>query len=354
MAGGLAGRRRRNMAGGSGDVLSGFRGGGPGGWQLVKLGLPAAAWRGVPVQGGSVTAICYGLIRIREGDERAGSISVALTACKKTPHVRATSHALDCTPYYARLTALVCGRPPSLRRRRSIPLPPQHAGSCLSRRLSAVKERAPDLRRSRPTARRATRSATRRDRLSASALALPDRSPRRRRSQIGDAPPYVTADSRVLVKEVSLRGGGNQGLPDPRLLPHISGGDSDKFRHHEATGTRRMRREGFWRQERRRRPRGQGLRREKRWRWPQRQGWPGRQDAQGPWSWRRGKGRARHEGREQGDRGAAQARRRLHHQGQGGPALHQEHGRRVVRLRREERLRPAYSVICSITEFMIL
>uniref|UniRef100_A0A8R7PAU0 Uncharacterized protein n=1 Tax=Triticum urartu TaxID=4572 RepID=A0A8R7PAU0_TRIUA len=58
-----------------------------------------------------------------------------------------------------------------------------------------------------------------------------------------------------------------------------------------------------------------------------------------------GEGRARHEGREQGDRGAAQARRRLHHQGQGGPALHQEHGRRVVRLRREERLRPG---LCSL------
>ena len=47
-----------------------------------------------------------------------------------------------------------------------------------------MKERAPDLRRSRPTARRATRSATRRDRLSASALALPDRSPRRRRPRL--------------------------------------------------------------------------------------------------------------------------------------------------------------------------
>uniref|UniRef100_A0A8R7QWS1 Uncharacterized protein n=1 Tax=Triticum urartu TaxID=4572 RepID=A0A8R7QWS1_TRIUA len=105
-----------------------------------------------------------------------------------------------------------------------------------------------------------------------------------------------------------------------------------------------MRREGFRRQERRRRPRGQGLRREKRWRWPQRQGWPGRQDAQGPWSWQRGKGRVRHEGREQGDRGAAQARRRLHHQGQGGPALHQEHGRRVVRLRREEHLRQSQGI----------
>ena len=80
VAGGLAGRRRRNMAGGSGDVLSGSRGGGPGGWRLVKLGLPAAAWRGaVPVQGGSVTAICYGLVRIRDGDERAGSISAALS-----------------------------------------------------------------------------------------------------------------------------------------------------------------------------------------------------------------------------------------------------------------------------------
>ena len=81
VTGGLAGRRRRNLAGGSGNVLSGSRGGGPGGWRPVKLGLPAAAWRGaVPVQGGSVTAICYGLVRIRDGDERAGSFSAALAA----------------------------------------------------------------------------------------------------------------------------------------------------------------------------------------------------------------------------------------------------------------------------------
>ena len=46
----------------------------------MKLGLPATAWRGVPVQGRSVTAICYGLVRIRDGDERAGSISAALAA----------------------------------------------------------------------------------------------------------------------------------------------------------------------------------------------------------------------------------------------------------------------------------
>ena len=43
VTGGLAGRRRRNLAGGSGKVLSGSRGGGPGGWRPVKLGLPAAA-----------------------------------------------------------------------------------------------------------------------------------------------------------------------------------------------------------------------------------------------------------------------------------------------------------------------
>ena len=81
VTGGLVGRRRRNLVGGSGKVLSGSRCGGPGGWRLVKLGLPAAAWRGaVPVQGGYVTAICYGLVRIRDGDERAGSFSAALAA----------------------------------------------------------------------------------------------------------------------------------------------------------------------------------------------------------------------------------------------------------------------------------
>ncbi|XP_044416704.1 uncharacterized protein [Triticum aestivum] len=77
----VAGRRWRNFAGCSGEVLSGSRGGGPGGWLLVKLGLLAAAWHGaVPVQGGSVTAICFGLVRIRDGDERAGSFSAALAA----------------------------------------------------------------------------------------------------------------------------------------------------------------------------------------------------------------------------------------------------------------------------------
>nr|XP_020150983.1 uncharacterized PE-PGRS family protein PE_PGRS20-like [Aegilops tauschii subsp. strangulata] len=79
--GGRSDRRQRNLAGGSGNVLSGSRGGGPGGWRPVKLGPPAAAWRGaVPVQGKSVTAICYGLVRIRDGDERAGSFSAALVA----------------------------------------------------------------------------------------------------------------------------------------------------------------------------------------------------------------------------------------------------------------------------------
>ena len=43
LAGDLACRRRRNMAGGSGDVLSGSLGRGPGGWRLVKLGLPVGA-----------------------------------------------------------------------------------------------------------------------------------------------------------------------------------------------------------------------------------------------------------------------------------------------------------------------
>ena len=77
----VARRRWRNLAGGSGEVLSGSRGGGPGGWQLVKLGLPTTPWRGaVPVQGGSVTAIFFGLVRIRDGDERAGSFSAALAA----------------------------------------------------------------------------------------------------------------------------------------------------------------------------------------------------------------------------------------------------------------------------------
>ena len=43
VTGGLAGRRWRNLAGGSSNVLSGSRGGGPGGWWPVKLWLPAAA-----------------------------------------------------------------------------------------------------------------------------------------------------------------------------------------------------------------------------------------------------------------------------------------------------------------------
>ena len=61
----VAGRRRRNKAGDSGDVLSGSRGGGPGRWWRVKLGLPAAAWRGVvPVQGGSASAVSWFLLRI--------------------------------------------------------------------------------------------------------------------------------------------------------------------------------------------------------------------------------------------------------------------------------------------------
>ena len=48
----------------------------------MKLGLPAAAWRGaVPIQGGSASPIswfCRGLVQIRDGDERAESISAAL------------------------------------------------------------------------------------------------------------------------------------------------------------------------------------------------------------------------------------------------------------------------------------
>ena len=47
----------------------------------MKLGPPAAAWRGaVPLQDGSVTVIYYGLVRIRDDGEHVGSISAALAA----------------------------------------------------------------------------------------------------------------------------------------------------------------------------------------------------------------------------------------------------------------------------------
>ena len=48
-------------------------------------------------------------------------------------------------------------------------------------------------------------------------------------------------------------------------------------------------------------------------------------------------------------KGLAQARRSLHRQGQGGRALHQEHGRRGVRLRREARLRSGSSLVLGST-----
>lgn len=48
----------------------------------MKLGLPAAAWCGaIPIQSGFASPIswfCRGLVQIRYGDERAGSISAAL------------------------------------------------------------------------------------------------------------------------------------------------------------------------------------------------------------------------------------------------------------------------------------
>ena len=66
----------------SGRARSGSWGGGPGRRRRVKLGLSTAAWRGaVHIHGRSASAIswfCHGLVSIRAGDERAGSISAAL------------------------------------------------------------------------------------------------------------------------------------------------------------------------------------------------------------------------------------------------------------------------------------
>uniref|UniRef100_M8BYX4 Uncharacterized protein n=1 Tax=Aegilops tauschii TaxID=37682 RepID=M8BYX4_AEGTA len=78
----VVGRRRRNMAGGSGDFLSGSRGWRP--WMVAageaRVSHGGMAWCSPCPRRIYDGDLIYRLVRIRDGDERAGSISVALAA----------------------------------------------------------------------------------------------------------------------------------------------------------------------------------------------------------------------------------------------------------------------------------
>nr|BAK03734.1 predicted protein [Hordeum vulgare subsp. vulgare] len=74
VVGGSAVRRRQNVAVGGSYVRPGSRGGGPGQWRHVKLGLfrGGMAWCGARsrrINAGDLVVFYYGFVRIRNGDE---------------------------------------------------------------------------------------------------------------------------------------------------------------------------------------------------------------------------------------------------------------------------------------------